>query len=172
MLTGPKFRTTPIPDVPPQGYTSVAATADPLRRAPRTPDGRPVPAGLLARGSDASSSLPGPRIWPVALVNEARRLQLRGQPRLGGSRSPLPCSLFTRPHNGQEPARQPNNQRCPRPSSAGTPALSMLTALLRVRCRQATNRSPPAPLGFPNFQTLRAADSRRRPRRARRHSRR
>src|SRR5690606_36644 len=49
----------PIPDVPPPGYTSVAATADPLRRAPRTPDGRPVPAGLLARGSDASSSLPG-----------------------------------------------------------------------------------------------------------------
>src|SRR5690606_22982987 len=91
-------------------------------------------------------AFPAREIWPVASVNKARRLQLRGQPRLEGSRSPLPCSLFTCPHNGQEPARQPNNQRCPRPSSAATPALSMLTALLRVRCRQATNRSPPAPL--------------------------
>lgn len=55
----------------------------PLRRAPRASDGRPVLAGLLARGSDALPSLPGPsRSGPVADVDKARRLQLRGQPRI------------------------------------------------------------------------------------------
>src|SRR5258706_2022154 len=51
-------RPTPMPDVSHPGYTSVAATAFPFHRAPRTEDGRPVPAGLLAHGSNAPPNLP------------------------------------------------------------------------------------------------------------------
>lgn len=64
----------------------------PLLRAPRTEDGRPVSAGLLAHGSKRlAPAFPQAPVAPaVAFVEQARRLQLRGQPRWYGlSRCPV-----------------------------------------------------------------------------------
>ncbi len=53
----------------------------PLLCTPRARDGRPLLAGLLAHGSIAAGAFPAFR--PVAGCRRARRLQLRGQPRIG-----------------------------------------------------------------------------------------
>src|SRR5262245_52830159 len=55
---------------------------DPLAGAPRVGDGRLVPAGLLACGSMRITPAFPPIGSAVALGSDARRLQLRGQPRL------------------------------------------------------------------------------------------
>ena len=63
-------------------------------------------AGLLARGSLPSPDLPGSPISRLSsglLRTKARRLQLRGQPRITARRQ-RPCSLFP-------PRRDPGNQR-------------------------------------------------------------
>jgi len=54
---------------------------DPFAGAPRVGDGRLVPAGLLARGSKRITPAFPPIGSAVALGSDARRLQLRGQPR-------------------------------------------------------------------------------------------
>ena len=52
----------------------------PFNRAPRADDGRLVPAGLLAHGSCASPP-PSRQLPGSGMRGDARRLQLRGQPR-------------------------------------------------------------------------------------------
>jgi len=75
-------------------HTSRRHYGCPFSRTPRADDGRLVPAGLLACGSSASLP-PSRRVGPGSGTwGDARRLQLRGQPRLG--EKPLhPRSLFT-----------------------------------------------------------------------------
>src|SRR5262245_17466750 len=74
-------------------HTSRRHYGCPFSRTPRADDGRLVPAGLLAYGSSASlppsrRDSPGSGTW-----GDARRLQLRGQPRLR-EKSSLPAFPF------------------------------------------------------------------------------
>lgn len=71
-----------MPDVAPNRLHISRHYGLPFLRASRTEDGRLVPAGLLAHGSDASLDLPsGESRPPVVFATEACRLQLRAQPR-------------------------------------------------------------------------------------------
>ena len=65
----------------PRSNTSRRHYGCPLNRTPRADDGRLVPAGLLAHGSCASPP-PSRRLPGSGMRGDARRLQLRGQPRL------------------------------------------------------------------------------------------
>lgn len=88
--------TADMPDAAPHRLHISRRYGSTLHRAPRTEDGRLVPAGLLARGSSAFSGLPTvPRkASAVACAEQARRLQLRGQPRNDRREACLPCSLL------------------------------------------------------------------------------
>jgi len=72
-------------------------------RAPRTPEGWRVQAGLLARGSSPFSAFPSLGIQsPVANWRRARRRQLRGQLRIWfagkpANRTGFPFGRSTRP---------------------------------------------------------------------------
>jgi len=78
---------------------SVTTAEDRPVRAPRTPEGWRVQAGLLARGSSSFSAFPGfDAQSPVATWGRTRRRQLRGQLRiwLATERPIAPDSLFGR----------------------------------------------------------------------------
>jgi len=83
----------------PQGRRSANAkrkTVPPGHPAQWPRDALPM-AGLLACGSSHPPGLPS---FPVAMMGIARRLQLRGQPRLRAVTSPCPRSLFTPCYGG------------------------------------------------------------------------
>ena len=87
-----------MPDVAPHRLHISRHYGFPLYRTPRTEDGRRVPAGLLACGSNAllrpsQRTRTWGRQWH--LRRNARRSQLRGQPRLL-ARKPYRVPFFTR----------------------------------------------------------------------------
>ncbi len=91
-----------MPDVTPNTFHISRHSGGPFHCAPRTRDGRPVSAGLLAHSS--SASLPPSRLW--IFVDPSVALRLRGSLlTVAGAamacnlrtcvRRPTPCSLFT-----------------------------------------------------------------------------
>jgi hypothetical protein len=127
----------------PRSNTSRRHYGGPFTRAPRADDGRLVSAGLLARGS--SASLPPSRRWPGSgFWGDARRSQLRGQPR--HRELPLsPRSLFT--SLGPIQSRSRNRHAAPAKQAKPTVVNDLVAGdvglLLRVDETATASAAPP-----------------------------